>query len=232
LKTQRKVEYWVIPPKADAEFAAAMEHVLDVYARPYDPRFPVLCMDEQPIQLLREVRTPLPATAEHPARVDYEYERAGTASIFMFCEPLVGWRQVSVRDRRTKADWAQEMESLLRVRYAAAERVILVCDNLNTHTKGAFYKAFGPAIARALVRRVEFCPTPKHGSWLNIAECELSALTKQCLAGRRFATAEAVRAETTSWNDYINAHQRGVDWQFRIDDARVKLRSIYPKVLV
>ena len=173
--TKRKIEYWVIPPKADAEFAASMEEVLDVYARPYDARYPVLCMDEQPIQLLKETRTPIAGTPRHPRRVDYEYERAGTASIFMFCEPLAGWRHVSVRERRTKVDWAQEMEHLLRTRYRSAEKVIVVCDNLNTHTKGAFYEAFEPATARELVRRVEFCHTPKHGSWLNIAENELSA---------------------------------------------------------
>ncbi len=142
--TQRKIEYWVIPPQADAEFAASMEEVLDMYARPYDPRYPVVCMDEQPIQLFREARTPIAATRRHPRRMDYEYERAGTGSIFMFCEALSGWREVSVRDRRTKVDWATEVERLLRTRYATAETVILVCDNLNTHTKGAFYEAFAP----------------------------------------------------------------------------------------
>lgn len=134
--TRRKIAYWVIPPEADAEFVAGMEEVLDVYARPYDPRRPVLCMDEQPVQLLRETRTPIPATRRHPRRVDYEYERAGTASLFMFCEPLSGWREVAVRERRTKVDWAQEVDRLLRTRYPAAREVTLVCDNLNTHTKG------------------------------------------------------------------------------------------------
>ena len=191
--TKKKIEYWVIPPEADAEFAASMEEVLDVYARPYDPRYPVVCMDEQPIQLLKETRTPIPGTKTHPRRVDYEYERAGTASIFMFCEPLAGWRQVTVRERRTKVDWAQEMENLLRTRYASAEKVILVCDNLNTHTKGAFYEAFEPAKARALVKGLEFCHTPKHGSWLNIAENELSSMTRQCVTGRRFAIGRGTR---------------------------------------
>ena len=156
--TKKKIEYWVIPPKADAEFAASMEEVLDVYARPYNRRYPVLNMDEQPIQLLKETRQPIAGTKKHPRRVDYEYERAGTASIFMFCEPLIGWRQVSVRERRTKVDWAQEVEELLRTRYARAEKVILVSDNLNTHTKGAFYEAFDPERARSLVRRLEFLP--------------------------------------------------------------------------
>lgn len=230
--TNRKIEYWVIPPEADAEFAESMEEVLDVYARPYDSRYPVLCMDEQPIQLLKETRQPIAGTNKHPRRVDYEYERAGTASIFMFCEPLFGWRRVSVRDRRTKVDWAQEVEELLRTRYASAAKVILVSDNLNTHTKGAFYEAFDAEKARSLVRRSEFCHTPKHGSWLNIAENELSSMTRQCVAGRRFATVDELRAETTAWHDHSNTRQRGVDWQFKVDDARVKLKSVYPKLAV
>ena len=230
--TRRKIQYWVIPPKADAEFAASMEQVLDVYARPYDPEHPVLCMDEQPIQLLRETRVPIAGTKAHPRRVDYEYERAGTASIFMFTEPLSGWRFVSVRDRRTKADWAQEIEQLLATRYASARKVMLVCDNLNTHTKGAFYGTFEPEKARLLVRRLEFCHTPKHGSWLNIAENELSSMTRQCVAGRRFATVDELRDQTTAWHEYNTARQRGVDWQFKVSDARVKLKSIYPKLKV
>lgn len=209
-----------------------MEEVLDVYARPYDPRYPVLNMDEQPIQLFRETRTPIAATRRHPRRVDYEYERAGTASIFMFCEPLSGWREVSVRERRTKVDWAQEVERLLRTRYASAAEVTLVCDNLNTHTKGAFYEAFEPEPARRLVRRLAFCHTPKHGSWLNIAENELSSMTRQCITGRRFATIELLREETTAWHEHSNGQQRGVDWQFKVDDARVKLKSVYPKLQV
>jgi hypothetical protein len=230
--TQRKIEYWVIPPEADAEFAASMEEVLDVYARPYDSRYPVVCMDEQPIQLLKETRQPIAGTKKHARRVDYEYERAGTASIFMFCEPLSGWRQVSVRDRRTKVDWAQEVEELLRRRYASAAKVILVSDNLNTHTKGAFYVAFEPQKARSLVRRLEFCHTPKHGSWLNVAENELSSMTRQCINGRRFATVEELSKETTAWHSHSNARQRNVDWQFKVDDARVKLKSVYPKIEV
>jgi hypothetical protein len=230
--TKRKIAYWVIPPEADAEFVASMEEVLDVYARAYDARYPVVCMDEQPIQLLRETRTPIAATPRRPRRVDYEYERAGTASIFVFCEPLSGWREVSVRERRTKVDWAQEVERLLRTRYARADEVTLVCDNLNTHTKGAFYEAFDPERARRLVRRLDFCHTPKHGSWLNIAENELSAMTRQCIRGRRFATVELLRAETAAWHEYTNDRQRGVDWQFRVGDARMKLKSVYPKLQV
>ena len=230
--TPRKLEYWVIPPRADAEFVAGMEEVLDTYAAPHDSRHPVLCMDEQPVQLLKETRTPIPATKDHPRRVDYEYERAGTASVFLFSEPLVGWRSVSIRQRRTKVDWALEVAELLRTRYAKAEKVILVCDNLNTHTKGAFYEAFPPAEARALVRRLEFRYTPKHGSWLNVAENELSALTRQCLRGRRFGTIEELRCETAAWQQRTNDKQRRVEWQFRIDDARTKLKSLYPKLLV
>jgi len=230
--TPRKIEYWVIPPAADSEFVAAMEEVLETYARPYDPRHPVLCMDEQPLQLLKETRVPIAATKAHPRRVDYEYERAGTASIFMFCEPLSGWRQVTVREKRTKIDWAKEVAELLRTRYASAEKVTLVCDNLNTHTKGAFYEAFDPETARALLRRLEFCYTPKHGSWLNIAENELSSLTRQCLNDRRFATTDALRKETKAWQQHSNDRQRGVDWQFRIKDARIKLKSLYPKIIV
>ena len=230
--TRRKIEYWVIPPEADGEFVAAMEEVLETYAQPYDARHPVLCMDEQPVQLLQETRMPIAATKGHPRRVDYEYERAGTASVFMFCEPLSGWRQVTVRERRTKVDWATEVEELLRIRYAAADKVVLVCDNLNTHTKGAFYEAFEPETARAILRRLEFRYTPKHGSWLNIAENELSSMTRQCLKDRRFATIDVLRKETTAWHQHSNDRQRGVDWQFQIEDARVKLKSVYPKIVV
>lgn len=228
--TNRKIEYWVIPPECDAEFVANMEEVLETYAKPYDPACPVLCMDEQPVQLFKETRTPIPATAEHGKRVDYEYERAGTANIFMFTEPLAGWREAAVRETKTKLDWATEVARLLEGRYVDCERVILVCDNLNTHTKGAFYEAFEPERARQLVRRIEFCYTPKHGSWLNIAENELSSLTRQCVADRRFGEVETLRAETSAWSSDINDTQRGVDWQMKIDDARCKLKSVYPKI--
>ena len=227
--TKRKIAYWVIPPAADAEFAANMEAVLETYEKPYDPACPVLCMDEQPVQLIQETRPPLEATAKHPRRVDYEYERAGTASIFMFTEPLAGWRQATARTSKTKADWAVEMAALLEGRYAECEKVILVCDNLNTHTKGAFYEVFEPQRARQLVRRLEFCYTPKHGSWLNIAENELSAMTRQCLAGRRIPDRSTLLEEIAAWSTDVNATQRGVDWQMKINDARCKLKSIYPK---
>ena len=228
--TNRKIEYWVIPPDADGEFVAHMEEVLETYEKPYDPGIPVLCMDEQPVQLLKETRPPIAATANHAKRVDYEYERAGTAAIFMFAEPLAGWREVTVRERRTKIDWAIEMARLLEGRYAACGKVIVVCDNLNTHTKGAFYEVFEPERARALVRRIEFCYTPKHGSWLNIAENELSSLTRQCVSNRRFENIACLREEAEAWSSDVNATQRGVDWQMKIDDARTKLKSIYPKI--
>jgi DDE superfamily endonuclease len=218
----------VIPPKADAEFVAQMEEVLETYEKPYDPNVPVLCMDEQPVQLLKETRSPIAATATHAKRVDYEYERAGTAALFMFAEPLAGWREVAVRERKTKTDWTIEMARLLEGRYADCAKVILVCDNLNTHTKGAFYEAFEPERARTLVRRIEFRYTPKHGSWLNIAENELSSLTRQCVSGRRFENVATLRAETTAWSNDVNATQRGVDWQMKVDDARTKLKSVYP----
>lgn len=228
--TGRKIQYWVIPPDANGEFVASMEEVLDVYERPLDPSVPVVCMDEQPFQLTKEVRTPIMATETHPKRVDYEYERAGTASLFLFVEPLAGWRSCKARSRRTKVDWALEVAELLDSRYAECERVILVCDNLNTHTKGAFYEAFSPERARAYSKKVEFCYTPKHGSWLNIAENELSALTRQCLEGRRIGELGTLSDEVGAWSEDVNATQKGVDWQMKIGDARVKLKAVYPKI--
>ena len=228
----RKLQYWVIPPKANAEFAAAMEGVLRTYARPYDARRPVLCMDEQPVQLVRETRTPVEATAAHPRRVDYEYERAGTAAVFLFTEPLAGWRAVTARPQRTKVDWAQEVAAVLEGRYAHCDRVTLVCDNLNTHTEGAFYKAFEPERADELAGRIEFRYTPKHGSWLNVAESELSSLTRQCMHGRRIGDLEALRRETGAWATNVNERQRGVDWQMTVTDARCKLKSVYPKIVL
>ena len=228
--TQRKIQYWVIPPETDSEFVACMENVLDTYALPYDAQFPVLCMDEQPVQLTKETRLPIAATARHARRVDYEYERAGTASVFMFTEPLSGWRDVKVRERRTKVDWAVEMEELLRTRYADAEKVILVCDNLNTHTMGAVYEAFPPEYARKIARRLDIRFTPKHGSWLNVSENELSSMTRQCINGRRIGTIDELRKETQAWSNASNEKLRGIDWQFTINHARTKLKSLYPKI--
>lgn len=228
--TKRKIQYWVIPPEADSEFVASMEDVLDVYAMPYNALIPVVCMDEQPVQLLKETRTSIAATKEHARRVDYEYERAGTACIFMFAEPLSGWRMVSARLQRTKIDWAFEMKELLCTKYADVEKVILVCDNLNTHTRGAFYEAFPAEKARELIKRIDFRYTPKHGSWLNIAENELSSMTRQCLKNRRMRDIDMLRKQTGAWVTATNTKQRGVDWQFTIGEARCKLKSVYPKI--
>lgn len=230
--TKRMIEYWVIPPEQDSEFVADMEEVLDTYAKAFDPKHPVICMDEKPFQFLKETRVPIAATKEHGKRVDSEYERNGTASIFMFAEPLSGFRQATARERRTRVDWAIEVANLLDTRYADCEHVTIVLDNLNTHTKGAFYEAFEPAVAREYVKKIHFCYTPKHGSWLNIAECELSCLASQCLRGRRIGELVELSQEIGIWSEKTNAKQRGVDWQFRIDDARTKLKRLYPKLKI
>lgn len=219
----------MIPPEADAEFVAGMEDVLEAYAQPYDPKNPLVCMDEQPVQLIGETRVPIPATKNHAQRVDYEYERKGTASIFMFAEPLAAFRQATARPQRTKADWALEVAQLLDTRYRNCETVTLVCDNLNTHTKGAFYEAFPPEKAREYVHRLKFVHTPKHGSWLNVAECELSCLTSQCLAGRRIDDLDLLQREIRVWSEKTNSKQRAVDWQFTTENARSKLKRLYPK---
>lgn len=228
--TKRLIDYWVIPPEGNAEFVACMEEVLDVYHRPYDPCQPVLCMDEQPVQLIKETRQPIAATVNHPRRVDYEYERNGTASIFLFAEPLSGYRQATARPHRTKADWAEEVAALLDNRYTDNQVVTLVSDNLNTHTKGAFYEVFEPTVARAYVERLKFIYTPKHGSWLNVAECELSALTRQCLNGRRIGELDELRQEIAAWASHTNDNQRQVDWQLQTEEARVKLKRLYPNI--
>jgi DDE superfamily endonuclease len=230
VNTKQSTEYWVIPPVANAEFVAHMENVLETYEKPYDASRPVVCMDEQPVQLIKETRQPIPETKSHPQRVDYEYERNGTASIFKFCEPLAGWRQATARKQRTKFDWAQEVASLLDGRYVDCDQITLVCDNLNTHTIGAFYEAFEPEQARQYVRRINFCFTPKHGSWLNIAENELSSMTRQCLTGRRIGELEILQREIGAWSTDVTENQRGVDWQMKIKDARCKLKSVYPKI--
>lgn len=209
-----------------------MEQVLAVYARPYDRQQPVVCMDEQPVQLVKEWHEPLAATLEHPKRVDYPYERNGTASVFLFSEPLAGFRQVTARAQRTKYDWALEVAQFLDTHYREGQTVTLVVDNLNTHTRGAFYEAFEPERAWAYLQRLQFCYTPKHGSWLNVAECELSALTRQCLAGRRIGELQQLQTEVAAWSEQTNATQRGVDWQFKVDDARCKLKHLYPKIKI
>jgi len=219
----------VIPPKQDGDFVACMEDVLEVYRRPYDPAFPVVCMDEQPTQLIRETRLKRPVEPGRPERVDYEYERNGTAANFLFTEPLGGWRKVNVRERRTRKDWAEEIRALLDVDYPEAEQVVLVCDNLNTHTPGSLYEAFEPAEARRLAERLEIHYTPKHGSWLNIAEIELSVFTRQCL-DRRIPDVSALRSEAMHWYLHRNTDQKSVDWQFTTDTARIKLKRLYPQI--
>ena len=220
---------YVIPPQQSAEFVAHMEDVLEIYHRPYDPKRPVICMDEQPVQLIQETRLPLPAKPGQPEAFDYEYERNGTANIFMFTEPLAGWRRARVRERRTAVDWAAEIKRLLEEDYADSEIVTLVCDQLNTHTIASLYEAFDPVTARSLVARLEIHHTPKHGSWLNIAENELSAMTRQCLE-RRIPDQETLEQETAAWYIQRNQAQKSVDWQFTTADARIRLKRLYPQI--
>ena len=205
-----------------------MEDVLAVYARRYDPAVPVVCMDEKPYQLLDHVRAPIPATPGTDLKVDSEYVRQGTCTIFVWVEPLAGRRRVIAREQRTRIDWANEVDRLLTSDYPDADKVVLVMDNLNTHSVGSLYEAFEPTKAFTLAQRLEIHHTPKHGSWLNIAEIELSALTRQCL-DRRIADLDVLNTELTAWQHATNADQRQVDWQFTTDDARIKLRHLYPK---
>lgn len=216
-----------IPPEQNAAFVANMEDVLDVYHRPYDEECPVICMDEKPYQLLDESRQPIPMTLGEIKRYDSEYIRNGTCSIFVFVEPLKGWRMVSASKRRTKIDWARYVAELLEVHYPTVPKVCLVMDNLNTHTISSLYEAFPAGRAHALARRLEIHYTPKHGSWLNIAEIELSALTSQCL-GRRIPSIENLSDELEVWNLSRNNASASINWQFTTDDARIKLRRLCP----
>jgi len=206
-----------------------MEDVLSVYARIYDPMRPVVCMDEKPYQLLAHARDPIPASPGRDLREDSEYVRHGTCSIFVWVEPLAGWRRVDALQRRTRLDWAGQVKQMLTVDYPDADAVVLVMDNLNTHNIASLYAAFAPAEAFALAQRLEIHHTPKHGSWLNIAEIELSALTRQCL-DRRISDLDVLNTELAAWQDDTNADQRQVDWQFTTDDARIKLRHLYPSI--
>ena len=218
-----------MPEAPSAEFVAAMEDVLDVYHRPYDPECPVVCMDEASKQLIAEVRQPLPVQPGRTAKYDSEYERRGTANFFMAVEPLAGKRTVRVTDRRTKIDWAQFICHLLLTVYAKAAKVVLVMDNLNTHGIGSLYEAFDPAIARALASRLEIHHTPKHGSWLNMAETELSVLSRQCL-DRRIDCKETMTSEVAVWEENRNTNESKIDWQFTTADARIKLKRLYPSI--
>lgn len=219
---------WCIPPKRNAAFVCAMENVLEVYRRPYDPKRPVVGMDEQPKQLIAETRTPMAPKPGQPAKVDYEYRRHGVASVWMFSEPLAGWRKVNVTDRRTAIDWAHQMRALVDVHYPDAERVTVVLDNLNTHTPASLYEAFAPVEARRIAEKLELVHTPKHGSWLNVAEIELSVLSRRCL-DRRMPERSWIAQEAAAWEKRRNRHACTIDWRFTTDNARIKLKHLYPK---
>jgi hypothetical protein len=208
-----------------------MEDVLEVYARPHDPARPVICMDEKPYQLLGEVREPIAIRPGKAERVDSEYRREGTCSIFMFTEPLGGWRYAEAFKRRTGVDWAGRVKWVLDSQYPDAKKVILVMDNLNTHVISSLYEAFPPKEALRLSKRLECHCTPRHGSWLDMAEIELSALAAECLGSRRIPNMEDLNKELRAWEIRRNANQKGVDWQFTTDDARVKLKRLYPVIL-
>ena len=204
-----------------------MEDVLELYAEPYDPRHPVVCFDERPCQLVSELRAPVPVRPGQPARYDYEYRREGTANLFLLFEPLRGWRHVEVTKRRTSQDFAQQMKALIDVHFPAAERIRVVLDNLSTHTPWALYEAFEPAEARRLVRQLDFHHTPKHASWLNMAEIEFSVLVRQCL-DRRVPDMKTLRGHIAPWQNERNQNATTVDWRFTITDARVNLNRLYP----
>jgi len=222
-------KYWKIPPDGNAAFVANMEDVLAVYALPHDPRRPVICMDESNKQLVGEVHAPIAAAPGHPCLVDHEYVRNGVAEIFVEVEPLAGRRHIEVTDRRTRQDWARFIQGLLEERYPEADQVVLVMDNLNTHAITSLYETFPPAQARRLAERLEIHYTPKHGSWLNIAEIELSALNSQCL-DRRIPDLDSMRHEVTAWEAARNNRGAPVNWRFTTDDARIKLARLYPQL--
>jgi hypothetical protein len=220
---------WCIPPQHSGAFVAAMEDVLDVYCRPYDSARPVVCMDETCKQLVAEVRPPIAAAPGQVERYDVEYERRGVAEVFLFTEPLGGWRRTAVTEHRARVDWAEQIRQLLEVDYPQADVVVLVMDNLNTHSVASLYEAFEPELARSLARRLEIHHTPKHGSWLNIAEIELGVLSRQCL-DRRMDAIEIVGKECSAWDRQRNQQQKGVDWWFTTADARIKLKRLYPQI--
>jgi hypothetical protein len=230
LQPHRK-EQWVIPPEQNAEFVAAMEDVLEVYQRPRDPQRPVICLDEQSKQLIRETRLPIPPAPGRIERADYEYERNGTANLFMLFAALEGWRHVKVTNRRTKVDFAEVIRELVDVHFPAADKIVLVMDNLNTHKPAALYEAFPPTEARRLIEKLEIHYTPKHGSWLDMAETELSILTKQCL-DRRIPDAHTLVREVDAWQAQRNAAQAKIDWQFTTAQARTKLKRLYQAIQI
>jgi hypothetical protein len=221
---------WCIPPEQDAAFVCQMEEVLDIYKKPYDAQCPQVCLDEMSTQLLGEVRAPLPAEPGKPLRYDTEYKRNGTANIFIAFEPLVGQRYTTVMEQRTKVDWAHFIQELVDQHYPHVEKICLVMDNLNTHTKASLYEAFDPPEAKRIAEKLDIHYTPKHGSWFNMAEIELSHLSRQCLGGRIAAKATLIN-KVQAWNTQRNEKHTKAHWQFTTDDARVKLRRLYPIVL-
>lgn len=219
----------MIPPEQNAEFVAAREDVLEVYQRPPHPQRPVVCQGEQSQQLIRETRPPVPAAPGRIERHDYEYERNGTANLFMLFAPLEGWRHVKVTQRRTKLDFAEVIRELVDVHFPAAEKIVLVMDHLNTHKPSSLYEAFPPAEARRLIEKLEIHYPPQHGSWLDMAETELSVLTKQCL-DRRLADIDFLASEVRAWETQRNANHSKIDWQFTTAQDRVKLKRLYPSM--
>jgi transposase len=212
-----------------AEFVWRMEDVLDVYAAPYDPKRPQICFDEHLVQLIAEKRRPLPPKPGYPERFDYEYQRNGTRNLFLFFQPLLGWRQVKVTERRTKVDFAHCMQHLVDDLFPDADKIVLVLDNLNTHGPASLYEAFEPAEAKRILNRLEFHYTPKHGSWLNMAEIELSILSRQCL-NRRIPDQLPLRREISAWETQRNDAASTVNWRFTTADARIKLKRLYPSI--
>ena len=217
----------MIPPEANAEFVYHMEDVLELYHEPYDPCYPLVCFDETSKQLVAETKVPIPASPGHVARYDYEYERKGVRNLFMFFEPLRGWRHIEVTERRTKIDWAYCMKQLVDEFYPDAIRIRVVQDQLNTHNPAALYEAFEPQEARRLLDRLEFHYTPKHGSWLNMAEIEFSVLSRQCL-DRHIPSETALKHECAAWEEDRNANKTIINWRFTTHDARIKLERLYP----
>lgn len=218
---------WCIPTVIGAEFVWRMEDILDLYAEPYDPRYPVVCFDETPYQLISETCQPLPIRPSQPVRYDYEYQRQGTCNLFIFLQPLAGWRHVKVTQCRTKQDFAYCMQDLVDVHLPEANKIRVVLDNLNTHTPAAFYETFPAEQARRLVRKIEFHYTPKHSSWLNMAEVEISVLCGQCL-DRRLGQVQLVEKEVEAWEKERNNRKATIDWRFTITKARDKLQRLYP----
>ena len=220
---------WIIPPESDSDFVANMEKVLDVYKRPYDEKKPVVCMDESPKQLIGETRTGTPMDPGKEKRVDYEYSRNGTCNIFMVNEPLAGKRRVKITETKTKLDWAELIKEIADNDYPKADKIILVMDNLNTHKPGSLYEKFKPKEAKRLLDRFEFVYTPKHGSWLNMAEIELHVLNSQCL-NRRIKDIDTIISETTAWMNHRNNKVAKINWQFTTKDSRIKLKKLYPSI--